>query len=105
MSRTPQSSSYTCDVCGKELFVFCSAYQHKPFIDGKRHNEICKLCYEVPKMCEWNEYYNIWEYYNTFDPERIHTVAELMEGGWTKQECEFAIKAVKKAIAKGKKKG
>ena len=91
-----------CGICGREVLVNCSAYTHKPFIDGRRYEDLCHLCYEVPKMYDWDEKSQKIVYYSTMDPKRLCTAAELMEGGWDKKECEISIKAIKKAIANAK---
>ena len=89
-------------MCGQELFVYCSAYTHTPFVDGRRYKELCHLCYEVPKMSDWDEKLQRIIHYPTMDPKRLCTVAELMDGGWDKKDCETSLKAVKKAIANSK---
>lgn len=92
----------TCEICGRELSVLCSGYTHKSFIDGRHHAELCHICYEVPKMAEWDEKLQKVMYYSTMDPKRLCTIEELMSGGWEKKECETSLKAVKKAIANRK---
>ena len=92
-----------CRICGKEIFACCSAYKETPFVDGRCYAEMCHACSEVPKMIELDEKVNEWIVYKEMSPKRLCSVKEIMSGGWTRQEAELAIKAVKKAIAKGKK--
>jgi hypothetical protein len=88
-----------CPICGRELFCFASAYAHQPFIDGKKYEAMCQLCYEVPKMAVCDENGRTL-FYTEFDPQQLCSVEELMAGGWTKDECKQSLDAVKASIRK-----
>lgn len=100
-----------CQICGREIDVIVSAYQNRPFVDGRNYREICFCCSEVPKIWEFFETYDdgvrvhkeIVVYYNGFDQDRLHTLEEMQKDGFGKIEAQQSIKAVKKAIKKGLK--
>ena len=88
-----------CEICGRDYSAYCSYYSNHNWIDGRRHKIICHICYDVPIVHEVED--DIW-YVKPFDPNRLQTVKEMVQGGWDKKDAEIAIKAVKKAIKKGK---
>ena len=102
-----------CQICKVEYEAFTSAYGDSPFIDGKKYVEICHCCSEVPRMWELRKNYDDGyavhkEYvyvYDSWDMDRLHSVASLMDdGGWDKEDADRSVRAVKKAVAAAKKK-
>ncbi len=98
MARPKKHFPGFCQVCGQEAEVCVSGYQTHPFIDGRRYQEICFICSEVPKMYEYNGELVV---YDTFDPKRLHTADELAEDGFDKKLAQKSIRAVKQAIKTG----
>ena len=84
-----------CEICKQECEVIVSAYRKQTFNDGNCYNTICFKCASVPKNFEedengeWNEAYC-----------KIHTLEELQEFGWSKDEIIKSYKAVKKLLDK-----
>ncbi len=88
-----------CGVCGLEPECGVRVYRDCPFIDGRRYNLICFTCYSVPKKWEYDKFVGVICYKHP-SPYYLHTVDEMISDGWTRHESEFAIKAVKRALAK-----
>lgn len=94
-----------CSICGHPFGAYTSAYRRQPFVDGRYHQEICWTCACVPKMSEFFESYDDGKeihkdyllVYNEFSASRIHTLQEMMEEGFSKEESLRSIKAVKRA--------
>ncbi len=49
MGRRPRNPD-NCPICGEYMSVLCSGHRDKPFIDGKKYNDICFACFHVPKV-------------------------------------------------------
>ena len=96
MPRPKKHTDGICQICGYEVEVCVSGYKEHPFIDGRRYQEICFLCSEVPKMYEYKN--NELIVYDSFDDHRLHTAMELVEEGFDKKEAQQSIRAVKRAI-------
>ena len=94
-----------CQICGRELECYVSAYQDHPFIDGRTYKEICFVCASIPKMS--NRVINSdgteeFILYDTFDRNRLNTVDDLLPDGFAKDEILKSLKAVRAAIKKPK---
>jgi len=90
--------NYICEVCGLPLEVMVCGYRDDPFVDGRLYEEMCHICSCVPVRVVFNEKTKEWDWYDHISPDRLATVATLMNGGWDKSEAEYAIKAVKKLL-------
>jgi len=95
---------YICPICDLEIEVLCRGYSDECFIDGKKYPLICFSCASVPKNWEYDEETDDVITYDQHDPKRLHTVEEMVDDGWTQAEAKIAIKSVKAAIRKAKKK-
>lgn len=102
MPRPKKHIDGICQICGQEVEVCVSGYRDHPFIDGRKYEEICFVCSEVPKMYEYKN--KELTKFDTFDPKRLHTVAELAEDGFDNKYAKKCIAAVKRAIKTGPKK-
>ena len=102
MPRPKKHTEGFCQICNQEAEVCVSGYRDIPFIDGRKYQEICFICSEVPKMYEDNGE-GLVEF-ATFDPKRLHTADELAEDGFDKKRARKCIAAVKRAIKTGPKK-
>lgn len=93
----PRHKEGCCHICGLEFEVFASTYENTPWVDGKKHAEICHICFDVPKNLEYDEKKDEWVAYEELSPSRLRTVEEMVDDGWDKKEAQVAIRAVKKA--------
>ena len=100
-SRNKKPVEDVCDICGEPYDAYCSYYRHHPWIDGRKHEIICHICYDVPKVHVVDKESGV-TFLTPFDPNRIQTVKEMMDGGWDKWQAERSVKATKAAIKKGK---
>jgi hypothetical protein len=98
MKKISKKHPDCCPICGQYMTVVCSGYRYKPFIDGGCYEYICQVCYEVPCICRFEDNAWMWFYYDYYKDKELHTLEEMMEGGFTKKEAAISIKAVKKAI-------
>jgi len=94
---------YKCSICKSEFESFTNAYESQPWIDGRRHKEMCHCCYEVPKMYSYDEENDVLTQYDEMDYRRLCTVEELMQEGFDKKEAQKSVRAVKALIRKRKK--
>lgn len=79
-----------CEICDAEIEVIVKRFEREPFLDGRKHKDICMLCVSVAQS-----------YYGP-DPQ-YGTITGLLAGskglesyGFTPQEVETSLKAVKK---------
>tara|TARA_Y100000034_G_scaffold136085_2_gene210725 strand:- start:2398 stop:2733 length:336 start_codon:yes stop_codon:yes gene_type:complete len=95
-----------CPICRQSTLdkAVSLGYIDEPFIDGKRHQQICWDCANVPKMWHYDENKDEVIVYDEFDPKRLHTAEEMVSDGWELNEAKEAIRAVRKAIRNSKKK-
>ena len=90
-----------CPICGQHMDVICSGYRFTPFIDGRCYEAICHLCHELPCFYRFDEDIWMWKQYSSEDRE-LHTVEEMVQHGFDKKQAAISLKAVKRAIKKGK---
>jgi hypothetical protein len=90
-----------CPICGIEMDAVCTGYRSTkfPFVDGRTYEAICDCCHTIPKTCEFIN--NEWKYYNYYE-QQLHTIEEIMDGGWSKDQAKRSLKGVKAKIKKGK---
>lgn len=86
-----------CRVCGAEPIAIVRCFAHEPFIDGRNYELICFTCANVPKTYQIlpNGDYEFWGYQ---DPEKLKTVREMTEDGFTEREAQVSIKAIQKLV-------
>lgn len=87
-----------CDICGKVPYCTVSSYQDGPFVDGRTYNIVCFTCSSVIKKWEYDKGLGTIITYNHASPFYLCTVEDMMTEGWSQQEAEHAIKAVKKKL-------
>lgn len=99
MGRGKKKIDGFCEICGRLFAARVTAYQHRPFIDGKNYEAICDVCNNVPKMWDYNPKTDTLTAYRTWDPGRLMSVEEMVkDDGWDKKEAAESIKAVRDAI-------
>ena len=94
--------AYLCEICDQEIEAFFSSFRHHPFVDGYMHEVICHGCGSVPKCITINGQLKSAGTY--LCPLQLNSVTEMLDDGWNKAEATIHIKAVKKAISKGRPK-
>lgn len=93
-----KSNDNLCPLCGMFMLAVCSGFRYTPFIDGKTYQYICDCCRNVPKTNELVG--DKWVSYEYGD--KLRTLEEMMEDGWSKDEAKQSVKAVK-SVMKNKK--
>ena len=84
-----------CEICKQECEVIVSAYKKQKFYDGNCYNTICFKCASVPRNFkeaddgDWVEAYC-----------EVHSLEELLEFGWEKDEIIKSYNAVKRLFKK-----
>jgi hypothetical protein len=66
-----------------------------PFVDGRIYPTMCFVCYNTPKLSEYNE--ATGEFDRVYG--QLHTPQEMVSDGFTKHEAERSIKALRKLLA------
>jgi len=94
---------YKCSICKAELEAYTSAFEDDPWIDGRKHKDICHCCMCVPKMYHYDEEKGVLTTYDEMYYKRLCTVEEIMEDGFEKAEATRSLRAVKALIRKRKK--
>jgi len=94
---------YKCSICKSEFEAFTDAFENEPWIDGRRHKDICHCCMCVPKMWHYDEEKKMLTVYDEMDPKRLCTIEELMEEGFEKASAQRSLRAVKALLRKRKK--
>lgn len=84
-----------CPICKREPEAICTTWTTIKFIDGKNYDWLCWTCSCVPKtyIVENGEFIS-----TGYSCDNLHTSDEMQEQGWDKQDAQFAINAVRKAI-------
>jgi hypothetical protein len=104
MPRVKKSDGIFCPLCGCEMTTLVSAYNSKPFIDGRYYDQICFECNEVPQTFHFDEATNEVVCY-PWRPDRLLTYEQMCEDvGYDRKDKELkkrltkSIRAVKSAI-------
>lgn len=66
----------------------------QPFIDGRVYEYMCFVCYSTPKRSEYNPKTD--QYDQIFG--QLHSVQEMLDDGFNKQEAELSLKAMRKLV-------
>jgi hypothetical protein len=103
----PKENSDYCPICGEFMDVLCSGHRSKPFVDGRKYDAICFVCFNVPKTWyvklgkaeDGSE--DVWEG-PFFDWKHLNTAEELVSDGSTDdlKRARKSVKAVKAQIKK-----
>jgi len=86
-----------CNICGAIPKAIVRVYANEPFVDGRNYNMICWMCANVPKSWYYDDSGEV-VVLGYFDRDRINTVKELMEEGWSRDEAELSVKAILKLL-------
>ena len=79
-----------CEICDAEIEVIVNRFENEPFLDGRKHKNICMLCVSVAQS-----YYGPEPQYGTITG--LLSGSKGLEGyGFTPQEVETSLKAIKK---------
>jgi hypothetical protein len=89
-----------CPVCKTKCEIFCTSYYQNPFIDGRKYEFICFTCSEIPKMWDFDESTSEFILYECLSPDRLCSVAEMMEDGFDLNESQKSLQAIQKLIKK-----
>ena len=93
-----------CPICGEYMDVLCSGHAQTPFVDGRKYDYICFVCFHVPKL--WQCTYgrakdgsqDVWNG-PIWDPKSLYTAKELVAAGVC-DDLSRASKSVKAIKAK-----
>ena len=87
----------TCPICGQTIDVIVRFHQEEPFVDGRCYDIMCFTCATIPMTWEYGpDGEVIW--YGTKSPNRLASVEYMVSEGWTKQEAETSLKAIRKLL-------
>lgn len=81
---------YICPICHQPIDV--AVRMAEPFLFVKKVDQICLVCYSVPKM--WHQEKNQYKRHDSFSEKTVHTVQEMVEDGFNQKESKTSIKAV-----------
>jgi hypothetical protein len=89
--------SDNCPICGAFIEVIVQWHSEVPFVDGRYYDLVCFTCASVPRVWAWGEDGEmVW--YGTKSPDRLASVEDMMSDGWSKEEAQQSIKAIKKLL-------
>ena len=79
-----------CEICDAKIEVIVKRFEREPFLSGRKHKSICMLCASVSQL-----YYGPDQQYGTITGLLVGPKG-LESYGFTPQEVETSLKAVKK---------
>jgi len=88
---------YLCPICKTPIEVIVRCFSEEPFIDGRTYPEICFTCANVPKTWEYDKDGEI-VMFGGRRADKLSTPEDMMSDGWTREEAECSIKAVKRLL-------
>jgi hypothetical protein len=92
-----------CPICKQEIEILCSGHGDAPFVDGRKYDRMCFICFHVPKIWEItlgeaeDGSEDIWDG-PFFDTKHLFNATELVEEGVTdiRARAQKSVTAVRK---------
>ena len=89
-----------CPICQADSYCTLVIFNEVPFVDGKNYSNICFCCASVPNTYEYDEVAQQLHVYSNYSPLHINSVNQMQREGWSAQEAQTSINAVKKLVSK-----
>lgn len=86
----PKIAVDICPICNQQIDVTVTMIE--PFLLLKKVDQICFVCYCVPKM--WYVVDGELKRHESFNSSTVNSVEEMMTDGFNQKEAKTSIKAV-----------
>ena len=87
-----------CEICGSVPDCVVAYYREHSFIDGHKHEIVCHCCAFLPRFYSDDAGLVIHGPRNFM--YRLHTIKEMIEDGWKKEEILKSLHGLRKIMNK-----